>query len=626
MHKISAQGLAVLFLLGCPAATSTSSAQGDSKPSTKEPAQYSATSRVWSTADGRKVEATFLSVKDGIVSVRRKSDGKTFTVPLDRLSKDDQKWVADIANGEKLGTGQPRRYKILGGLIAKRGDMKVSCMLAWGGFPFSPFPLRTDGEMPEPKHVIRIESYDQERKQLVPTPDSAVPLTAPTPLPRTAPFRTNSKTVSVPLTHAVNVVWEFVKPGISFETDGVTYVSEKAGATIGFTKDGVEMKGIQKLENHENSDHKDVDSALAPSKHIPESFLGKWISLDNEDYYVLVSEDDIRWEHGDLEGPEIVPASMWRVLPDDRSVSFPVKSQECERIGDRIVRKTVIMRMTVNAGKLTISEDSTDTIRHEASAFASQQTGDAKHVFRRVETGTTTDTDAATAAAYTPLVLPEPKASPGVQTHWRTTMSEQKPNSGESINFSGLYLGMPSAGFSPEFALDLSTGTIKMVAQNVAIGAEHVFLGSVKWWGYEFESDPTFPLTFQVTQTGFQYLCGRGTVVSEDGKRLTFGKDDNLDAWIARCSDNRPIVRQGAIQAIGWLTKTDAERAKAMFVLEKFLDDNDWRIRRNAAEAIGRAVACNATQPLKKRLAQETDTRVTKVIQEVLANMPPEPR
>jgi hypothetical protein len=51
--------------------------------------------RVWTSLEGRKVEAAFVSEKDGIVSVRRKSDGKTFAVSLDGLSKEDRKWVAD---------------------------------------------------------------------------------------------------------------------------------------------------------------------------------------------------------------------------------------------------------------------------------------------------------------------------------------------------------------------------------------------------------------------------------------------------------------------------------------------------------------------------------------------------
>ena len=49
------------------------------------------------------------------------------------------------------------------------------------------------------------------------------------------------------LPQGVNVVWDFAKPGIKFETKEGVYISEKAGATIRFTKGGVQMKDIKKL-------------------------------------------------------------------------------------------------------------------------------------------------------------------------------------------------------------------------------------------------------------------------------------------------------------------------------------------------------------------------------------------
>jgi hypothetical protein len=49
-------------------------------------------------------------------------------------------------------------------------------------------------------------------------------------------------------TRAVNVVWEFTKPGITFEADGSTYKVEKPNATISFTKDGVKLKGVEKVK------------------------------------------------------------------------------------------------------------------------------------------------------------------------------------------------------------------------------------------------------------------------------------------------------------------------------------------------------------------------------------------
>ena len=54
-----------------------------------------AESRSWKTSDGSKsIEAEYVSTQDGKVTIRRNSDRKTFTIALDTLSEDDQKWVA----------------------------------------------------------------------------------------------------------------------------------------------------------------------------------------------------------------------------------------------------------------------------------------------------------------------------------------------------------------------------------------------------------------------------------------------------------------------------------------------------------------------------------------------------
>jgi len=75
-----------------PPATSTTATPP--KPmSTSESKPVSATLRTWTNHTGDfKVEATFLSFLDGKVKLRRK-DGKEISVPLDRLSEDDQKFV-----------------------------------------------------------------------------------------------------------------------------------------------------------------------------------------------------------------------------------------------------------------------------------------------------------------------------------------------------------------------------------------------------------------------------------------------------------------------------------------------------------------------------------------------------
>ncbi len=44
---------------------------------------------------------------------------------------------------------------------------------------------------------------------------------------------------------AVNVTWEFIKPGIAFQRDGCLYTSKIEGATIKFTKEGVLVKDFK---------------------------------------------------------------------------------------------------------------------------------------------------------------------------------------------------------------------------------------------------------------------------------------------------------------------------------------------------------------------------------------------
>ncbi len=52
------------------------------------------TAREWTSKDGKKLEADFVSKTDKDVTVRRASDGRIVTLPLDRLSDADVAWVA----------------------------------------------------------------------------------------------------------------------------------------------------------------------------------------------------------------------------------------------------------------------------------------------------------------------------------------------------------------------------------------------------------------------------------------------------------------------------------------------------------------------------------------------------
>lgn len=53
--------------------------------------------RTWKSADGKfTVEAEFRSMTGGIVKLKRVDDGTEISVPLERLSADDQKWIRDF--------------------------------------------------------------------------------------------------------------------------------------------------------------------------------------------------------------------------------------------------------------------------------------------------------------------------------------------------------------------------------------------------------------------------------------------------------------------------------------------------------------------------------------------------
>ena len=48
--------------------------------------------RIWTSSDGREIEATFIEENKGLVSIRRK-DGRQFKIPLDKFSDADKKYI-----------------------------------------------------------------------------------------------------------------------------------------------------------------------------------------------------------------------------------------------------------------------------------------------------------------------------------------------------------------------------------------------------------------------------------------------------------------------------------------------------------------------------------------------------
>ncbi|MEP4077351.1 prolyl oligopeptidase family serine peptidase [Haloferula sp.] len=64
-----------------------------------------AQARQWTSIDGRKLEAEFVSSSDNKVILKRDADGEVFTLPVDKLSEADREWIED--NKDKPAPTEP---------------------------------------------------------------------------------------------------------------------------------------------------------------------------------------------------------------------------------------------------------------------------------------------------------------------------------------------------------------------------------------------------------------------------------------------------------------------------------------------------------------------------------------
>lgn len=69
-------------------------AQADEKKPTASEATPRTRIRTWTSTDGRKIEAEFLSANTVMVKIRRLSDDRVFELELAKLSEADRVWVA----------------------------------------------------------------------------------------------------------------------------------------------------------------------------------------------------------------------------------------------------------------------------------------------------------------------------------------------------------------------------------------------------------------------------------------------------------------------------------------------------------------------------------------------------
>jgi len=75
-------------------------------------APLSSAQREFTSSDGKKLQAEITAASETEVTLKREKDGKDFTIPLDRLSEDDQKFVAAWIANRKLNTRPGRKLTL----------------------------------------------------------------------------------------------------------------------------------------------------------------------------------------------------------------------------------------------------------------------------------------------------------------------------------------------------------------------------------------------------------------------------------------------------------------------------------------------------------------------------------
>lgn len=113
------------------------------------------------------------------------------------------------------------------------GEKVPVTLIAGRGLEFSWAPLEVRGELKE-KRVLKIVGIKNEEGKLVVSDD--------TPLPFCNLKNSRGEVISIPFTHAANVVWEFDVPVtelvLVFYSQILTLSAKEKGATIEFAKEG----------------------------------------------------------------------------------------------------------------------------------------------------------------------------------------------------------------------------------------------------------------------------------------------------------------------------------------------------------------------------------------------------
>jgi hypothetical protein len=179
----------------------------------------------------------------------------------------------------------------------------------------------------------------------------------------------------------------------------------------------------------------------------------------------------------------------------------------------------------------------------------------------------------------------------------------------------------PSVGWKQQMLFETGTGgQLQAFGHNWGIGAEHAFKISIRNYGtdafrFDVEGDKDFPLTFKVTQDGYAYLCGRGTITVHGYQPRKFGCEKTEQDWLAGLRSDHQLVREGSAEAAGWL-----KLKAAVPHLVQSLSDSAWEVRRNACEALGIIGDAAATDAVQKLTADPND-EVKAVAKEALQRL-----
>jgi len=160
----------------------------------------------------------------------------------------------------------------------------------------------------------------------------------------------------------------------------------------------------------------------------------------------------------------------------------------------------------------------------------------------------------------------------------------------------------------------------QMISNNWGEGAEHGFLADLDVWGNErfsasIKTDPSFPLTLKVTDEGYAYLCGKGSVTVKGGETYELGKDLLVSDWIFGLDSNISLLCEGSCEAVARLGIKEA-----IPKLLQLINDPNWVIRRNACEALGILGDNYVIEQLSSRLNdedQEVREAATKAIKRI---------